>query len=46
MAAARNVDMWYRGVEREAETLDNARRRANLHHFNLRHQREAVGSVQ
>ena len=30
IAAATNVDMWYRRVERGAETLDNALRRTNL----------------
>ena len=46
IAVARNVGMWYRGLEKGANTLDNARRRANPHHSNLRHQREAGGLVQ
>ena len=41
MTAAKNVGMWYRGVERGTEALDNAWRRANLHQSKSRRQREA-----
>ena len=33
ITAAINVGMWYRRVERGAETLDNAWRRTNLRNF-------------
>ena len=41
MTAAMNVGMWHRGVEREAQTIDNAWRCANLRQSNLRHQHKA-----
>ena len=44
MTAAKNVGMWHRGVERGAETLDNAWRRADLlRQSNVRRQRVASG---
>ena len=46
MIAAKNVGMWHRGVEREAEVLDNAWRRADLHQSNVRRRREASGFLQ
>ena len=39
--AANNVDTWHRGVERRAEALDNAWRRADLRQSYVRRQREA-----
>ena len=39
MTAARNVGMWHRGVDRGAEALDNAWRRADLRQSNVRRQR-------
>ena len=36
MTAAKNVGMWHRGVERGAEALDNAWRRADLRQSNVR----------
>ena len=41
MNAAKNVGMWHRGVERGAEALDNAWRRADLSQSNVLRQREA-----
>ena len=46
MTAAKNVGMWHQGVEREAEALDNAWRRADLCQSNVQRQREASGFVQ
>ena len=46
MAAAKNVSMWHRGIERGAEALDNAWRRADFRQSNVRRQREASGYVQ
>ena len=40
MTAAKNVGMWHRGVERGAEALDSAWRRADLRQSNARRQRE------
>ena len=45
-ATKKNVGMWHRGVERVAEVLDNAWRRADLRQSNVRHQREAGEFVQ
>ena len=39
--AANNVDTWHRAVERRAEALDNAWRRADLRQSYVRRQREA-----
>ena len=39
MTAGKNVGMWQRGVERGAEALDGAWRRANLRQSNVRRQR-------
>ena len=46
MTAAKNVGMWHRGVERGAEALDNAWRRADLRQSNARRQREVSKFVQ
>ena len=46
MTAAKNVDMWHRGVERGAEALDSVWRRANLRQPNMRRQREVSELVQ
>ena len=46
MTAAKNVGMWHRGVERGAEALDSAWRRADLHQSNMRRQREVSEFVQ
>ena len=40
MTAAKNMGQWHRGVERGAEALDSAWRRANLRQSNVQHQRE------
>ena len=40
MTAAKNVGMWHRGVERGAEALDRAWRRADLRQSNVQRQRE------
>ena len=40
MTAAKNVGKWHRGVERGAEALDSAWRRADLRQSNVQHQRE------
>ena len=40
MTAAKNVGKWHRGVERGAEALDSAWRRADLRQFNVQRQRE------
>ena len=39
MTAAKNVGIWHRGVEKGAETLENAWRRARLRQSNVRRQR-------
>ena len=39
MTAAKNVDMWHRGVERGAEALDSAWRRADLRQSSMQRQR-------
>ena len=46
MIAAKNVGMWHRGVEREAEALDSAWRRADLRQSNVQRQREVSEFVQ
>ena len=46
MTAAKSLGMWHRGVERGAEALDNAWRRANFRQSNVRRQREASEFVQ
>ena len=46
MATAKNVGMWHRGVERGAEELDNAWRRADLRQSYVRRQRKASEFVQ
>ena len=43
MTAAKNVDMWHRGVEKGAETLQIVGRRADLRQPNVQHQRETSG---
>ena len=40
MTAAKNVGMWHRGIERGAEALDNAWRRADLRQSNVWRQHE------
>ena len=40
MTAAKNVGKWHRGVERGAEALDSAWRRADLRQPNVQRQRE------
>ena len=44
-AAVKNVGKWHRGVERGAEVLDSASRRADLRQSNVQRQRE-VSAVQ
>ena len=39
MTAAKNMDKWHRGVERGAEALDSAWRRADLRQSNVQLQR-------
>ena len=46
MTAANDVEMWHREVERGAEALDNAWRRADLRQSHVRRQREASELVQ
>ena len=46
MTAAKNVGMWYRGVEGGAEALDSAWRRADLRQSNMHRQREVIEFVQ
>ena len=46
MTAARNVGKWHRGVERGAEALDSAWRRADLRQSNVQRQREVSEVVQ
>ena len=45
MTAAENVGMWHRGVERGAETLDSAWRRADLRQSNVQRQHEVISEV-
>ena len=40
MTAAKNMGKWHRGVERGAEALDSAWRRAGLRQSNVQLQRE------
>ena len=46
MTAAKDVGMWHRGVEREAEALDSARRRVDLRQSNVQRQREVSEFIQ
>ena len=46
MTAAKNVGKRHRGVERGAEALDSAWRRADLRQFNVQRQREVSEVVQ
>ena len=46
MTAAKNMGILHRGVEKGAEALDNAWRRADLRQSNMRRQREASETVQ
>ena len=46
MTAAKNVGKWHRGVERGAEALDSAWRRADLRRSNLQRHREVSEVVQ
>ena len=46
MTAAKNMGKWHRGVERGAEVLDSAWRRADLRQSNVQCQREVSEVVQ
>ena len=46
MTAAKNGDMWHRGVDRGAEALDSAWRRADLRQSKVQRQREVCEFVQ
>ena len=46
MTAAKNMGQWHRGVERGAEALDSALRRADLRQSNVQRQREVSQVVQ
>ena len=46
MTAAKNVGKWHRGVERGAEALDSAWRRADLRQSNVQRLREVSEAVQ
>ena len=46
MTAEKNVGKWHRGVERGAEALDSAWRRADLRQSNVQRQREVSEVVQ
>ena len=46
MTAAKNMGKWHRGVERGAEALDSAWRRADLRQSNVQRQREVSEVVQ
>ena len=46
MTAAKNMGKWHRGVERGAEALDSAWRRADLRQSNVQRQREVNEVVQ
>ena len=46
MTAAKNVGKWHRGVERGAEALDSAWRRADLRQSNVQRQHEVSEVVQ
>ena len=46
MTAAKNVGKWHRGVERGAEALDSAWRRADLRQSNVQRHRKVSEVVQ
>ena len=46
VTAGKNVGKWHRGVERTAEALDSAWRRADLRQSNVQRQREVSEVVQ
>ena len=46
MTAAKNMGKWHQGVERGAEALDSAWRRADLRQSNVQLQREVSEVVQ
>ena len=46
MTAAKNVGKWHRRVERGAEALDSAWRRADLRQSNVQRQREVSEVIQ
>ena len=46
ITAAKNVGNWHRGVERRAEALDSAWRRADLRQSNVKRQREVSEVIQ
>ena len=46
MTAAKNMGQWQQGVERGAEALDSAWRRADLRQSNVQRQREVSEVVQ
>ena len=46
MTVAKSVGMWHREVERRAEALDNAWRRADFRQSKVRRQRKASEIVQ
>ena len=46
MTAAKNVGLWHEGVEKEAEELDSAWRRADLRQSSVQRQREVTEFVQ
>ena len=46
MTAAKNMGKWHQGVERGAEALDSAWRRADLRQSNVQPQREVSEVVQ
>ena len=46
MTAAKNMGKWHRGVERGAEALDSAWRRAGLRQSSVQRQREVSEVVQ
>ena len=46
MTAVKNVGMWHRGVEKGAEALDIAWRRADLRQPNVRREREVREFIQ
>ena len=45
MTAAKNVGKWHRGVERGAEAIDSAWRRADLRQINVQRQREVSKAI-
>ena len=46
MTAAKNMGQWHPGVERGAEALDSAWRRADIRQSNVQRQREVSEVVQ